>query len=167
MGHYEHENLAKASLKVAVITFTDTRDKSSDKSGRIIIDSLEQSGHEVVDYLIQNENQDEMKVQISNLLHREKIHAIITNGGTGLSPRDSTIEVVRPIFDKELEGFGEIFRLLSFHQIGAAAILSRATAGVAKGKIVVCLPGSSKAVKLAMNRIVIPQLPHMVWEIGR
>ena len=92
---------------------------------------------------------------------------MITNGGTGLTARDGTVEVARSFFSKELEGFGELFRLISYHQIGAAAMLSRATAGLARGKALICLPGSSKAVKLAAERLLLPQLPHMVWEIRR
>ncbi len=167
MGHEEHEILARASLRVAVITFTDTRDHNTDKSGSIIIDLLKKSGHQMVDYRIIKENPDEMKAGFAELLAQDQIQAIICNGGTGLSRRDNTIEIARPLFDKEIEGFGDIFRLVSYQQIGAAAMLSRATAGINSGRVIVCLPGSSAAVRLAMTRIVLPQLAHMHWEANR
>jgi molybdopterin adenylyltransferase len=96
-----------------------------------------------------------------------ELQVIITNGGTGLTARDGTIEVARRLFDKELPGFGELFRWLSFQQIGSAAMLSRAVAGTAQGRLIICLPGSTKAVRLAMTRLIIPELPHLIWEIHR
>jgi molybdenum cofactor biosynthesis protein B len=108
-----------------------------------------------------------MRSGLKEFLEDAGIQAIVCNGGTGLSARDNSIEVVRPMLVKELEGFGELFRLLSFQQIGAAAIMSRATAGIIDKTAVFCLPGSTKAVRLAMHRIIIPQLAHLVWEANR
>ena len=167
MGHHEHEKLAQKKLSVAIMTFSDTRDESSDKSGKILIEGIKQAGHKVILYSVMKENPEEMKAALQEWLENKELDVIITNGGTGLTARDGTVEVARELFDKELDGFGEIFRLISYQQIGAAAILSRATAGAASGKILACLPGSSKAVKLALDRILIPQLPHMVWEANR
>ena len=167
MGHHEHENQEKASHSIAVVTFTDTRDKNTDKSGALIIQLLEEAGHDLADYKIVKEDQGLMKNCFEQLLERSDVDAVVTNGGTGLSKRDNTIEVVKPFFEKELEGFGEIFRQISYQQIGAAAMLSRATAGINGEKAVFCLPGSSKAVKLAMQRIILPQLSHLLWEARR
>ncbi|MDD3147183.1 MAG: MogA/MoaB family molybdenum cofactor biosynthesis protein [Candidatus Riflebacteria bacterium] len=167
MGHHEHEKLAAASLKIGVMTFSDTRSEAEDKSGTIIRELLADGGHQIVCYQLVREDPELMTAAISEWLQRPDIDAIITNGGTGLTARDGTVEVARSFFKKELEGFGELFRLISYHQIGAAAMLSRATAGLAHGKMLVCLPGSSKAVRLAVTRLLLPQLPHMIWEIRR
>lgn len=167
MGHEEHEKQAQRCLKVAVITFSDTRDEISDTSGRIIIDELEAAGHKIADYAIVREDPAQIIDALKKIFESTQIDALITNGGTGLSSRDGTIEAVRRFFAPEIEGFGEIFRLLSYQQIGAAAMLSRAAAGVVNKKPVFCLPGSSKAVKLAMRRIIIAQLAHTHWEINR
>ncbi len=167
MGHHEHIKLAQKKLKCAVVTFTDTRNMQTDKSGQIIIEQLKKEGHKLVEYLIVKEDPVEIKEVFEKLLAQTEIDALITTGGTGLSSRDSTIEVVRPLLDKELEGFGEIFRFVSFQQIGSAAIMSRATAGIANKKAVFCLPGASKAVRLAMSRIVLQQLAHVIFEVRR
>lgn len=166
MGHKEHEHLAEKKLKISILTLSDTRTTDTDKSGKIISSLLTKAGHKIIEYSISKEDPDEMYSKLSSWLTKD-IDAIITNGGTGLTQRDGTVEVARKLFNKELEGFGELFRLISYHQIGAAAMLSRATAGLANGKIIICLPGSSKAVKLATTRLIIPQLPHMVWEANR
>jgi molybdenum cofactor biosynthesis protein B len=167
MGHHEHLKLAQQKLKCAVVTFSDTRNKQTDKSGKIIIEQLEKEGHKLVEYFIVKENPAEIKAVCEKLLAHSEVDALVTNGGTGLSGRDSTIEVIRPLLDKELEGFGEIFRFVSFQQIGSAAIMSRATAGIANKKAVFCLPGASKAVKLAMSRIILQQLAHVIFEARR
>jgi molybdenum cofactor biosynthesis protein B len=167
MGNHEHEKLAGASLRVGVMTFTDTRDESSDKSGGILREMLVAAGHSIAGYRIVREDQPQMRQALLEWLQSAEFDAVITNGGTGLTARDSTVEVARSLFNKEMEGFGEIFRLISYHQIGAAAMLSRACAGVAGDKMLICLPGSSKAVRLATARLIVPQLPHMVWEIRR
>ncbi|MDN5278905.1 MAG: molybdopterin adenylyltransferase [Clostridiales bacterium] len=168
MAHHEHEKMARAKkFKIAVVTFTDTRDKETDKSGRFIVEQFEKAGHEIEIYRIVKEDPESMRKEIDSICAVGTVDFLITNGGTGLSARDNTIEVIRPFFDKELEGFGEIFRFVSFQQIGAAAILSRATAGKIGKMITICLPGSSKAVKLALTRIVMPQLAHMHWEANR
>jgi len=167
MSSHEHEKLAGASLRVGVMTFTDTRDESSDKSGGILREMLLAAGHSIAGYRIVREDQSLMRQALTGWLQSAEFDAVITNGGTGLTARDSTVEVARSLFNKEMEGFGEIFRLISYHQIGAAAMLSRACAGVAGDKMLICLPGSSKAVRLATARLIVPQLPHMVWEIRR
>ena len=167
MSHHEHEKLAAASLKVGVMTFSDTRDETGDKSGAILKDMLSAAGHKVILYRILREDPELMRQALQEWLALPDLDAVVTNGGTGLTARDSTVEVARSLFNKEMEGFGELFRWISFQQIGAAAMLSRACAGVANDKVLICVPGSSKAVKLAAARLIVPQLPHMLWEIRR
>jgi len=167
MGNHEHEKLASANLRLGVMTFTDTRDESSDKSGVILKEMLAAAGHKIAGYRVVREDPELMRQALAEWLQSAEFDAVITNGGTGLTARDSTVEVARSFFTKEMEGFGEIFRLISYHQIGAAAMLSRACAGVVGDKMLICLPGSSKAVRLATARLIVPQLPHMVWEVRR
>ncbi len=167
MGHHEHEKLAQISLRVGVMIFSDTRDASNDKSGNILKEMLIAAGHPVTGYRIVREDSQLMRQALEEWLVAAEFDAVITSGGTGLTARDNTVEVARSLFDKEMEGFGELFRWLSFQQIGAAAMLSRACAGVVADKMLICLPGSSKAVRLAAARLIVPQLPHMLWEIRR
>ncbi|GAB4271169.1 MAG: molybdenum cofactor biosynthesis protein MoaB [Candidatus Rifleibacteriota bacterium] len=167
MGHKEHEKLARQKLNIALVTFSDTRTEENDHSGNCLKNELTAAGHRIVFYKIEKENPDSMQTCIDGLIKDEKLDVVITNGGTGISTRDNTIEVIAPLFEKTIDGFGEIFRLVSYQQIGAAAMLSRACAGVVRGKIIICLPGSTKAVKLAARRIVVPQLTHMIWEARR
>ena len=166
-SHREHEKAAAAKLRLGIMSFSDTRSEAEDRSGAILKEVLAAGGHEIVSYQVVREEPVLMKKALFDWLQRQDIDAIITSGGTGLTDRDGTIEVARSFFTKELDGFGEIFRLISYQQIGAAAMLSRATAGLAGGKMLVCLPGSSRGVKLAATRLLLPQLPHMVWEINR
>ncbi len=167
MGHHEHEKMAAASLKLGIMTFSDTRSEAEDRSGGILKDIMSGGGHKIMHYRVVREEPELMRSALAGWLADPELDAVITNGGTGLTARDGTVEIARGFFTKELEGFGELFRLISYQQIGAAAMLSRATAGLACGKMLVCLPGSSKAVKLAAERLLLPQLPHMVWETKR
>ncbi len=167
MGHHEHEQMAQDSLAVGVMTFSDTRDEKTDRSGLLLKKLLIGGGHKVIAYEVVTEDQSLMRSRLAEWFDNTDLDAIITNGGTGLTTRDVTIEVARSFFDKELDGFGEIFRYISFQQIGAAAMLSRASAGRVGNKALICLPGSSKAVKLAAERIILPQLAHILWEIRR
>lgn len=167
MGHHEHEKMAAASLRVGVMTFSDTRSAADDKSGAILQEILKAGGHTIAAYEVVKEDPELMLASLQAWLSRPDLDAIVTTGGTGLTARDGTVEVARRLFSKELDGFGELFRMISYQQIGTAAMLSRATAGLASGKMLICLPGSSKAVRLAATRLILPQLPHMLWEIRR
>jgi len=156
--HHQHAGAHK-HLRVVVITASDTRTPADDESGRIIRGLLEGAGHVVSHYEIVPDDPERIRaLVIEHVAHDD---AIIINGGTGIAARDSTIEAVRPLLNKELEGFGELFRLLSFQSIGSAAFLSRALAGTARGRIVVALPGSPAACKLAMEQLLLPELGHM------
>jgi molybdenum cofactor biosynthesis protein B len=155
----EHHRRGHKSLKVGVVTASDSRSAETDESGRLIRDLLTAAGHRVEYYEVLPD--DPSSIRQALLDNLRNLDAIIVNGGTGIAARDSTIEVVRMLLDKELEGFGELFRYLSYQEIGSAAMLSRALAGVAAGKIVAALPGSPDACRLAMEKLLIPELGHM------
>lgn len=123
---------------------------------------LTQAGHRVVEYRIVRDEPSEMQSVVERALLREDLDAVLLNGGTGIAPRDGTYEVVSRLLDKRVDGFGEIFRWLSYGDIGSAAIMSRALAGVARGKVMISLPGSAGGVELGMRRLVLPELSHMV-----
>ncbi|WP_017547830.1 MogA/MoaB family molybdenum cofactor biosynthesis protein [Salinicoccus carnicancri] len=159
----------EGTIKTAVITVSDTRTKETDKGGRKVLEYLREMNAEVApaDYIIVTDDMEEISRAVEALAARG-IDAIITTGGTGIAARDVTIEAVRPLFDKEIEGFGEIFRMLSFTEdIGSRSILSRAVAGTIGSTVVFTLPGSSGAVTLAMERLVAPELNHCVHELHK
>jgi molybdenum cofactor biosynthesis protein B len=158
---------AVQNVPCAVITVSDSRTKDTDESGSIIIEKLNSDGHLVVDYRIVRDNISEIKGAIIANLENLEVKVIICNGGTGIAKRDVTIEAVSAFMEKKIEGFGEFFRHLSYEEIGIAALMSRAVGGVAFGKIILCLPGSSGAVRLAMDKVILPQIGHMVWEVER
>jgi len=133
-----------------------------DLSGNLIIQKLRENGHKVVVRKILPDDKDAIQKNIMKLLKSRKVDVIITCGGTGISPRDTTIEAVRPILEKEVEGFGEIFRLISYEKIGSAAILTRAIAGISRGKVIFCIPGSPQAVSLALERLILPETGHIL-----
>ncbi|HOT26612.1 MAG TPA: molybdenum cofactor biosynthesis protein B [Candidatus Ozemobacteraceae bacterium] len=166
MSHHDHEAEAPKSLSLGVLTLSDTRGVAEDRSGALLKDLLSGAGHHIDAYAVIREDPGLIEATLIEWLSKP-LDAIVTNGGTGLTSRDGTIEVARRLMQKELEGFGELFRFLSFQQIGPAGMLSRSTAGLASGKILVCLPGSTKAVRLAAVRLLIPELPHMVREARR
>ena len=149
---------------MGVITASDTRDAESDESGRLIRELLEGAGHRVTHYEVLPDTPERIAEVVRE--HLRDLDGLIINGGTGIAPRDSTIEALRPLIDKELEGFGELFRALSFKEIGSAAFLSRALAGISGGKIVVALPGSPNACRLAMEKLLLPELGHMAHLLG-
>ncbi|HVA40860.1 MAG TPA: molybdenum cofactor biosynthesis protein B [Candidatus Binataceae bacterium] len=159
MSAQQHHHHGHKSLKVGVLTASDSRSVETDESGRIIRDLLTAAGHRVEHYEVLPD--DPGRIRKALLDNLQNLDAIIVNGGTGIAARDSTIEAVRVLLDKELEGFGELFRYLSYQQIGSAAFLSRAVAGIAAGKIVASLPGSPDACRLAMEKLLIPELGHM------
>ena len=144
---------------MGVLTASDSRSAETDESGHLIGDLLTGAGHRIEYYEVLPD--DPARIRKAVLDHLPALDAIIVNGGTGIAARDSTIEAVGALLDKELEGFGELFRYLSYQEIGSAAFLSRALAGIAGGKIVASLPGSPDACRLAMEKLLIPELGHM------
>jgi molybdopterin adenylyltransferase len=170
MGHQEHEQRAQAelapSIRCGVITISDTRTPATDTSGAAIKSLLEAAGHTVAHYQLVKDEPD----QIAGLVRQLAVggcQVILTNGGTGIARRDSTFEAIDALIEKQLPGFGELFRMLSYAEIGPAAMLSRAAAGMIGGTLVFCMPGSTGAVRLAMEKLIIPQLPHLIWETIR
>ena len=165
MSVHDHEKHARTNLKVGIITASDTRTPETDESGGLIRTMLQDAGHSVDYYAIVPDDSEKISAAlVSNL---ENLDAIIINGGTGITARDDTAEVVKSVLDKELEGFGELFRMLSFQEIGPAAMLSRAVAGVRHGKFVAALPGSPDACRLAMEKLLIPQLGHITYLLSK
>ncbi|MBP2241403.1 molybdenum cofactor biosynthesis protein B [Cytobacillus eiseniae] len=168
MSTIEHKKEAPKQVSCKVITVSDTRDKNTDKSGKLMIDFLEQAGHIVHSYSIVKDEAAELRREVLEGCNDPNIEVILTNGGTGIALRDITIETVKELFDKEISGFGELFRMLSYQEdIGSAAILSRAIAGTVKDKAIFSTPGSSGAVKLAMNKLILPELGHVVRELKK
>lgn len=168
MGTLEHKKEAPRSVTCKIITVSDTRTKEDDKSGKLMIQLLEEAGHKIGDYVIVKDEAEPIREEILKGAADENIDVIITNGGTGIAKRDVTIETVQSLVDKELPGFGELFRMLSYQEdIGPAAFLSRATAGVVNNTVIFSTPGSSGAVKLAMNKLILPEIGHAVREIRK
>ncbi len=163
----QHREEAPPSVPCAVLTMSDTRGPGEDRSGDIVKENLLWRGHQLIAYAIVKDDPDQIEAQLKEWIARDDIHAIVTNGGTGIARRDTTYDVVSRLLEKELTGFGELFRMLSYPEIGAAAMLSRAIAGVANRTAIFCLPGSSNAVRLGMEKLVAPELSHVVYEMTK
>lgn len=166
MSSTEHERLSRDTpVRFSVVTVSDTRTEETDTSGKLIADSLASDGHTLASKVIVRDEPATIVPLLKELAATSDV--IVMNGGTGISRRDSTYEAVTTLLEKTLPGFGEIFRMLSYDEVGAASILSRATAGVYRDTIVFSTPGSSNAVRLALDKLIRPQLRHLVWEIIR
>lgn len=150
-----------------VITCSDTRTPETDTSGQLIQKLLEESGHRIVAYHVTKDDPGQITHRIALGVWKHGAQIIIVNGGTGISRRDSTFEAVNKMLEKRLDGFGEIFRLLSYQEIGSSAIMSRATAGIIDGRVVFSIPGSEHAVRLAMEKLILPELGHLVKELTK
>src|SRR5438552_2106395 len=164
MSQVEHKAQAPRTVRCFIVTVSDTRTDETDASGRAIADLLTAAGHQVAGRAIVKDDPDLVRGTIERQLANPDVQAIITTGGTGITSRDSTYEAVSALLQKRLDGFGELFRMLSYQDIGSSAMMSRACAGLASGKIVVSLPGSEAAVRLAMERLLIPELGHLVQQ---
>jgi molybdenum cofactor biosynthesis protein B len=165
----KHREASPDHIRIAVLTISDTRTSETDTGGNTIVDLTQGAGHEVERREIVRDDVPRIEEVLAELLADAGVDAVVTTGGTGISGRDSTYEVASDLIDKTLDGFGEIFRMLSYEEIGAAAMLSRAVAGVvttASGpKFLACLPGSTNAVRLAMEKLLVPEMPHVVFEL--
>ena len=150
-----------------VITCSDTRTPETDTSGALIMNTLREQGHMIAAYHVVKDEPSAIRKLIKQGAKNRQVQAIIVNGGTGISRRDSTFEAIDALLEKRLAGFGEIFRYLSYQDIGSAAIMSRATAGLYKGTIVISIPGSEKAALLAMDKLILKELGHMVREMSK
>lgn len=165
--HREHKEKAKRRVSCGVITVSDTRTEETDTSGKLIREMLDGAGHAAKAYHIIKDDPSQIRPLLEELLGRGDIEAVIINGGTGVAQRDMTYDVVSRMVEKELPGFGELFRMFSYQEIGSAAMLSRALAGTTGGKVLFSVPGSSGAVRLAMEKLILPELPHIVFELNK
>lgn len=160
-----HKKNIPDNIRVAVVSISTTRSISQDKSGAWIKKQTKKEGHEVVVHQVVTDDIDAIRELTEHITQKISPDAIIMTGGTGISPKDVTIEAVKPLFDKELTAFGPLFAQLSFEEIDSAAILSRATAGIIKRSMIFCMPGSIKACKLACNALIFPELGHLLNHI--
>jgi molybdopterin adenylyltransferase len=163
----EHRAHAPTSVACFVLTISDTRTPETDTGGQVVRDLLARAGHTLVGSAITRDEPADVQRIVREQCANPGVQAVILSGGTGITSRDSTFEAVEALLDKHLPGFGELFRMLSYQEIGPAAMLSRAQAGVCAGRIVVSLPGSPNACRLAMDKLVIPELGHLVREANR
>jgi molybdenum cofactor biosynthesis protein B len=163
-GAAEHRAAAPASVACAVVTISDTRTSATDKSGALVAELLQAAGHRVLDRMIVPDEPDRIRSAVSAYAASGDVQAVLLTGGTGISPRDKTFETITALLTKPLPGYGELFRMLSFQEIGAAALLSRAVAGLVGTMAVLTMPGSSAAVRLAMEKLILPELGHIVRE---
>ena len=163
----EHKALAPRVVCCFVVTVSDTRTEETDTSGNAIAALLEAAGHRVAGRTIVRDDPELVRGTIERQLANRDIQVILTTGGTGITSRDSTYEAIDALLQKRLDGFGELFRMLSYDQIGSAAMMSRACAGLVAGRVVVSLPGSEAAVRLAMEKLIIPELGHLVQQASR
>ncbi len=166
-SHKEHKENAPRRVSCLVITCSDTRTVDTDTSGQLIRRLLSEHGHQVVGSHLIKDEPEEIRRLIEAAAADDAVQAIIINGGTGLSRRDSTFEAIDVILEKRLDGFGELFRYLSYKEIGSSSMMSRATAGLVRGRIVFSTPGSESAVRLAMEQLILPELGHIVRELTK
>lgn len=167
MSVEEHKRGQPVAARVFVLTVSDTRTKETDTSGATIQQLLEESGHLVTARQLVRDEPGEVQRIVRQQLAGADAQVLITTGGTGISARDTTYEAIAAFLQKRLDGFGELFRMLSYQEIGSAAMLSRACAGIAAGKILFVLPGSEPAVRLAMTRLILPEIGHLLHEVAR
>jgi molybdenum cofactor biosynthesis protein B len=163
----QHRAAAPESLSIGILTVSDTRSLAEDSGGALLFELVEAAGHRVVARELVKDERDEIIRAILDLAGNEEVDVIISTGGTGIARRDVTYEAVSTVMDRQIEGFGELFRMLSFDEIGAAAMLSRATAGAIGTTAVFALPGSRNAIRLAMERLILPEIAHVVFEIRK
>ena len=162
----EHRSDAPTHVACFVLTCSDSRAHADDVSGRALREGLEAAGHTVVGQTVVRDEPEEIRAAVERGL-QGGARAVLVTGGTGITRRDQTVEAIRPLLEKEIPGFGELFRMLSFQEIGSAAWLSRALAGTVRGTLVFVFPGSPNAVRLALDRLILPELGHAVRELSR
>lgn len=163
----EHKAHAPRAVGVAVLTVSDSRTDRSDASGALLVERLTRAGHRVVARRLVADDARAIRDAVEVFLTEDDVEVVITTGGTGIAPRDVTVEALTPLLEKTLPGFGELFRALSFQEVGSAAFASRAVAGTAKSRLLFVLPGSPNAVALALERLILPEMPHLVGLLRR
>jgi len=161
---HSHRRAAARSLRAVVITVSDTRTLETDAGGALVVELLEAAGHAIAERCLVPDEIEAIQKAVDAAIMRDDVQAVLLTGGTGIAARDVTPDALEPILDRVVPGFGELFRVLSHQEIGAAAMLSRALAGTARGRVVVALPGSRAAIRLAMERLLLPELPHLAAE---
>jgi len=167
MSNLPHPDTSKISVKFAVITVSDTRTPETDKSGQLIQQLLVNGNHAINKYEIIPDEPKQIQQQLELISINPEIDVVILNGGTGIAPRDTTYDALEKLLEKILPGFGELFRSLSYQEIGSRAMASRAVAGVYQGKLIFSLPGSSNAVRLAMEKLILPELTHLISQLNK
>jgi molybdopterin adenylyltransferase len=167
MAYTPHPDPDSIKVNCAVITVSDTRTAETDKSGQLIQKLLGDASHNLIAYTIIKDEPAQIQVEIENFKECADVDVIILNGGTGIAPRDTTYDAIEKLLEKTLPGFGEIFRFLSYQEIGSRAIASRAIAGTYQDKLIFSLPGSSNAVRLGMEKLILPELVHLVSQMKK
>lgn len=168
MSVTEHKKQAPKEVRCKIVTISDTRTEETDKNGQLLHELLKEAGHTVTSYEIVKDDKESIQQAVLAGYHKEDVDVVLTNGGTGITKRDVTIEAVSALLDKEIVGFGELFRMISYlEDIGSSAMLSRAIGGTIGRKVVFSMPGSSGAVRLAMNKLILPELGHITFELHR
>ena len=167
MAYDEHKQHAQKQASCLIITISDTRTEATDASGKLMTELLEQNGHRVARKAIVPDEPEMIAALLREGIASDNVQAILCNGGTGISARDRSYEAVEAVLDKRLDGFGELFRLLSYQEIGSAAMMSRAVGGIAGNTAIFSVPGSKAAVELAMTRLILPELGHILWELSK
>lgn len=165
--HLEHKSVAPTSIGCTIITCSDTRTPETDTSGQLIRKLLEEQGHRVIEYQVVKDEPYQIQLRVALGTINPLVHAVIVNGGTGIARRDSTFEALDAMLEKRLDGFGQLFRVLSYQEIGSAAIMTRATAGTINGRVLFSVPGSEHAVRLAMEKLILPELGHLVQQLSK
>lgn len=163
----KHNRHQKIKTGCAVLTVSNTRSEENDESGKLAKKLLTQDGHRISAYKIVKNDKAEIQEGVKTFLQKEEIRVIVISGGTGISRRDVTVDALSELMEKVITGFGEFFRRMSYEEVGEVAMISRAIAGTIGGRIVFCLPGSTNAVRLALTKLILPSLGHMLWEIKR
>ena len=168
MGTPDHRKLAgNQPVTIALVTVSDTRTPETDVNRQFIERRMTELGHQVAAYRLIKDEPDQVAAVLEELAALPDVRLILFNGGTGISPRDTTYDVISRMLEKTLPGFGELFRMLSYQEVGAAAMLSRATAGVFQKTLVFSMPGSPNAVQVALEKLILPEINHLAWEVVR
>lgn len=168
MGATDHrEKAGHDPVTLAIVTVSDTRTPETDANRQYIERRMSELGHIVAAYRLIKDEPDQVADALETLVALPNVRLVLFNGGTGISPRDTTYDVISRLLEKTLPGFGELFRMFSYQEVGAAAMLSRATAGVYKGTLVFSMPGSPNAVQVALEKLIIPEINHLAWEVVR
>jgi molybdenum cofactor biosynthesis protein B len=167
VSRHPHSDPAFATASLAVLTVSDTRTPETDRSGATARELIEEAGHRVFDYAILPDEPDRVREQVTDWVADPGCEGVVVSGGTGISTRDRTFEAISGLLDKRLDGFGELFRALSFEEIGSAAMMSRAVGGIARGTLLFSLPGSVAAVRLGLTKLILPELGHLLTELRK